>query len=561
MRPKDIKGEIRYPIWDSDVDYLINDLKPLFTKKEHPELFSYSHRAYSINTAMGLYHRSERKVIQKKEILKLPNGKEIVFSFPEELPDSLILENGTESCCIMEDIVVWSTDYYDKFMIFSSNKTNESYIIDSRGQIFQLPFFSRVSKYGDGVYVQMDREAGFYCVGETRVYFRSPEQRQIFNEKVQPNINATFNKELNRFARANAHNNDGYLYLTAGSNKCGTLVSYFAENGMSYEVIPNLFVDDDTVNIRVPLTGENALREDVHFLCAKYDNSYSIYNIPFSHIGGGLRFPQKWTQKYYDSGFYLPNGKETMIYSVVNTLRAVFDTTDDYEVYKKSLSKIITLFERGKTRPANNMFTSLLLLYPRDVGVNDKYVMSRLSYINSLLGDDEIKVNPPSTRDDDEGLFFDNNNHFNMDLYTRAYEESKRRYKTKMAEYESRALSQISANGGKISRWVNESNLFASVAKDYPDAIYQYHAEWLGLQTLDIYIPSLKIGIEYQGEQHYRPVDIFGGQEGYENTVKRDRQKAKLCQQNGVKLLLWKYDEVISKNQIKRRISELTLHG
>ena len=557
MKPKDFKAEIRYPIWDSDVDYLIDDLKPLFSEKDHPELSFYFHWTYSINTAVGLYHQSERKFIQKKEILKLPNGQELVFSFHEELPDCLMLENGNESCCIMEDIVVWPTKYYDKFMIFSSNKTNALYIIDSRGQIFQLPFVSKVNKYGDGVHVEMDREAGLYRVGETRVYFRSPEQRQIFSEKVQPNTNSAFNKELNRFTRANAHNYDGYLYLTAGSNKCGTLVSYFAENGMSCEVIPNIFVDDDTVNIRVPLTGENALREDVHFLCAKYDNNYSIYNIPLSHIGGGLTFSRKWKQKYYNLNFWLPKGKETMIYSVVNTLRFVFNTVDDYEVYKKSFSKIITLFERGKARLANNMFTSLLLLYPYDIGVNENYVLSRLSYINSLLCDEKIEVNSPSISDDCDDMFFDSDNHFDMELYARAYEESKRKYKAKMAEYESRVLSQISANGGKISKWANESNLFASVAKDYPDAIYQYRAEWLGLRTLDIYIPSLKIGIEYQGEQHYHPVDIFGGQEGYENTVKRDKQKAKLCQKNGVKLLLWKYDEVISKNQIERRINEI----
>jgi len=52
---------------------------------------------------------------------------------------------------------------------------------------------------------------------------------------------------------------------------------------------------------------------------------------------------------------------------------------------------------------------------------------------------------------------------------------------------------------------------------------------WLAPQHLDIYLPAHKVAIEYQGEQHYRPIEIFGGTEGFEATVRRDEAKRRLC--------------------------------
>jgi hypothetical protein len=46
-----------------------------------------------------------------------------------------------------------------------------------------------------------------------------------------------------------------------------------------------------------------------------------------------------------------------------------------------------------------------------------------------------------------------------------------------------------------------------------------------GKQELDIWIPELKLAIEYDGEQHFRPVSVFGGEEGFERTKARDAMK------------------------------------
>ena len=69
--------------------------------------------------------------------------------------------------------------------------------------------------------------------------------------------------------------------------------------------------------------------------------------------------------------------------------------------------------------------------------------------------------------------------------------------------------------GIKISRWVKETAMFELIHKHYPDAIYQYRTKWLRQQSLDVYVPSLKTAFEYQGIQHFSPVDYFGGEQKF----------------------------------------------
>lgn len=65
----------------------------------------------------------------------------------------------------------------------------------------------------------------------------------------------------------------------------------------------------------------------------------------------------------------------------------------------------------------------------------------------------------------------------------------------------------------------------------------QYKTQWLGLQSLDFYLPEYKIGIECQGEQHFTSKKFFGGEDGLNDNRKRDKIKLKKCNDNGVKLL------------------------
>lgn len=87
--------------------------------------------------------------------------------------------------------------------------------------------------------------------------------------------------------------------------------------------------------------------------------------------------------------------------------------------------------------------------------------------------------------------------------------------------------------------WINETRLFYEITRYFVGYKIIQHASptWLGRQHLDIYFPKENIGIEYQGIQHYKPVDFFGGTVGYEKTKERDRRKLLLCIENNCKLI------------------------
>lgn len=106
-------------------------------------------------------------------------------------------------------------------------------------------------------------------------------------------------------------------------------------------------------------------------------------------------------------------------------------------------------------------------------------------------------------------------------------------------------------------KWKSEYDLYKLVKKSFVDTIYQFRAKWLGMQSLDIFIPSLRIGIEYQGIQHYRPIDIFGGREEFLHRKQLDEIKKNLCRENNVKLIYWRYDEKISKILLEKKIKEI----
>lgn len=87
--------------------------------------------------------------------------------------------------------------------------------------------------------------------------------------------------------------------------------------------------------------------------------------------------------------------------------------------------------------------------------------------------------------------------------------------------------------------WRSETELYYSIKEAYKTIEVKQHAspKWLGRQHLDVYIPLYNIGIEYQGEQHYKPVEYFGGVEAFEKNLERDERKRILCKNNGCKLI------------------------
>lgn len=95
-------------------------------------------------------------------------------------------------------------------------------------------------------------------------------------------------------------------------------------------------------------------------------------------------------------------------------------------------------------------------------------------------------------------------------------------------------------------KWKSEYLLYRMIYAYFPDAVMHYSAPWLGLQHLDVFIPSLSLAIEYQGQQHYKSSDFFGGEMGFDDRQFLDDQKRLRCKNNNVTLLEWPYTSPVT---------------
>lgn len=105
--------------------------------------------------------------------------------------------------------------------------------------------------------------------------------------------------------------------------------------------------------------------------------------------------------------------------------------------------------------------------------------------------------------------------------------------------------------------WVSEVALLDLIRTVWPSAMHQWRPWFLGMQSIDIHIPELDLAVEYQGQQHFEPIALFGGEEGFQLAKARDERKRALLNANKVRLLEWRYDSPITKAELMKRLAEL----
>ena len=125
----------------------------------------------------------------------------------------------------------------------------------------------------------------------------------------------------------------------------------------------------------------------------------------------------------------------------------------------------------------------------------------------------------------------------------------------KHGEFWQMPYEHLNGKGCKICRESRMEKLVAFVLKNNNiNFIQQKKFEWLGLQSLDFYLPKYNIAIECQGIQHYKPVSfgssIHTKDEMFELVKKRDKIKKELCLEHGIKILYFS-TEVCASNVIK----------
>lgn len=108
-----------------------------------------------------------------------------------------------------------------------------------------------------------------------------------------------------------------------------------------------------------------------------------------------------------------------------------------------------------------------------------------------------------------------------------------------------KAYNHINGSGCiKCNNSRGEEEILSFLISEYPNMEYicQFKDNWLEKLSFDFFIPSLQIAIEYQGEQHHKPIDLFGGEESFKKQVERDIRKRNLSILNNVLLVEINYN-------------------
>ena len=112
-----------------------------------------------------------------------------------------------------------------------------------------------------------------------------------------------------------------------------------------------------------------------------------------------------------------------------------------------------------------------------------------------------------------------------------------------------------------VNKWISEElvykitkNLYKEYAVIYQHRPYFLRSSFGGQMSYDVYISKLNVAIEYQGKQHFEPIDFFGGEENFDKLKIRDEEKRLLSKKHGVKLVYINYFEEITKDLIKERV-------
>ncbi|MDA3905119.1 MAG: hypothetical protein PF484_03500 [Bacteroidales bacterium] len=107
--------------------------------------------------------------------------------------------------------------------------------------------------------------------------------------------------------------------------------------------------------------------------------------------------------------------------------------------------------------------------------------------------------------------------------------------------------------------WTNETLLYQLVSEILPnEEIYRhYRPDFLDFLELDIYIPNIKVGIEYQGKQHFEPIEHFGGLKSFEKLIERDKKKKILCEENNIELIYFIHNEKLNTESVEEKLKKI----
>lgn len=104
-----------------------------------------------------------------------------------------------------------------------------------------------------------------------------------------------------------------------------------------------------------------------------------------------------------------------------------------------------------------------------------------------------------------------------------------------------------------VTKNINETKLYNFIDYHISEKVErQKRFNWLGMKSIDIFIPKYNIDIEYQGRQHFKPLEYFGGEKSYIDTIRRDEEKYNLCKLNNIKLFYFSKEKTLPETYLDK---------
>ena len=246
-----------------------------------------------------------------------------------------------------------------------------------------------------------------------------------------------------------------------------------------------------------------------------------------------------YNSKYFSRIFLLRN------HLIENTIISCFDMIQ-YQIPVKADNESLILLIYG-THALESIMIPEMLKSPLGISMcdsTDEIIRERSPIIHSILSIREIIKTFSNT----DSLAYQPVYLEYKQLVSALYSWIDGNIKKAKKEYDRSEFSQV--------KWVSEYKLYALIKFWHQEAVFQYSPTWLNGQSIDIYLPEESIGIEYQGKQHFEPIDYFGGEEKLLENARRDQTKLRICEDHGITLYYWPYDRHVSFSAVSDFLSE-----
>lgn len=380
--------------------------------------------------------------------------------------------------------------------------------------------------------------------------YLSKEERTEINAIKENIYDNTINLKVLDFFNQVAQLNCIYVSLDYSKNGC--LAKFFINKyNLEYIVVPNIIKEDDTINVLIKEPSSKDAHICYEYMVERFERfpKYNVYNISLLDCFQSLNIEDKSMLIQYNY-IYIKRSKDTEynLATWTSLNEAIkkglnYDNDDQLAIFYLNILKVICKRPRYKY----SCYLERFPIYPRRA--------SELVQQSWDCGNGSISWIAKENISLKQYVFF---NRIEKEYHNiiKSYFNKLASVKQVYDNFESLSLSEMIANGFYDNKWKSEKTLYCMIKEIYDDAIYQYHSSFLEKQSLDIFIPSLSLGIEYQGQQHYQPIDFFGGEIGFQKVIERDKRKAEICKKNNIILIYWKYNEIITKKNLIKKLKK-----